>query len=503
LFSSTTKDSGGLLREGEFSSDLRAGRRVGGIYLFVLLLLFVLYFYGLTRVGLIGPDEPRYASIGRAMAATGDWITPRLWGEAWFEKPALLYWLIAVAHRLGIDGELAARLPVALLSIAFLIFFFYRMRREFGGRAALYSSAILATSAGWLVYSQVAVTDLPLAATFAAAMLLCLPWIRSGGRRGLLLAGVLLGLAVLAKGLVALVLAAPVFVMGLLPDQRRWRGLLLLMGTCALTALPWYVLCWLQNGPAFLDEFFVRHHMSRFTSPELQHVQPWWFFIPVLLGLLFPWTPVIALMFDPRAYAERRRLSLGAVVIFGFVFFSAAMNKLPGYLLPLLPFLCALAGIRLAEVRNAGWVLATSAALLCAVPVIANVLPQALASGLRRSQPEDLVSLWSAPFLAAAVFCWWLERRGRRPEAVLTLTLAVATAVFGLKFATYPLMDERVTARRLWQDIRASNAPVCAAAGLSRSLRYGLNFYAGYELPLCAPDGTPQAAAPEIRSRRR
>ncbi|HMD50384.1 MAG TPA: glycosyltransferase family 39 protein, partial [Bryobacteraceae bacterium] len=133
--------------------------------------LFFLYFFGLTRTGLIGPDEARYAAIGRAMAATGDWITPRLWGQPWFEKPALLYWMTAAGFKLGLGPELAPRLPVALASVAFLTYFFVVLRREFGDRAAWYASAILATSAGWLVYSHVAITDLPMSAAFAAAML--------------------------------------------------------------------------------------------------------------------------------------------------------------------------------------------------------------------------------------------------------------------------------------------------------------------------------------------
>ena len=56
------------------------------------------YLHGLGDVGLLGPDEPRYAAIGRAMASSGDWVTPRLWGEAWFEKPPLLYWLTALGQ---------------------------------------------------------------------------------------------------------------------------------------------------------------------------------------------------------------------------------------------------------------------------------------------------------------------------------------------------------------------------------------------------------------------
>src|SRR5579862_8976497 len=120
----------------------------------------MLYCYGITSVGMLGPDEPRYAAIGRAMAESGDWVTPRLWGEPWFEKPALLYWMTAAGFEAGLGLDLAPRLPVAIASVAFVIFFFVVLRREFGDRTAFYATTIFATSAGWLAFSRVAVTDL-------------------------------------------------------------------------------------------------------------------------------------------------------------------------------------------------------------------------------------------------------------------------------------------------------------------------------------------------------
>jgi len=101
-----------------------------------LALVCVVYFYRLDAAGVLGPDEPRYASIGREMARSGDWITPRLWGQPWFEKPALLYWMTGAAFRLGLGPDIAPRLPVALFSVAFLIFFWWRLRREFGDSVA-------------------------------------------------------------------------------------------------------------------------------------------------------------------------------------------------------------------------------------------------------------------------------------------------------------------------------------------------------------------------------
>ena len=138
----------------------------------VLPMAYFLYFFHLGAVGMMGADEPRYASISREMASSGDWITPRLWGDPWFEKPVLLYWLGGAAFRLGFGPELAPRLPVALLAAVFLVFYWWILNREFGCRAAWFAALILGTSAGLLAYSQAAVPDLPLTATFAAAMLL-------------------------------------------------------------------------------------------------------------------------------------------------------------------------------------------------------------------------------------------------------------------------------------------------------------------------------------------
>ena len=124
----------------------------------------IVYLYGAGATGLFGPDEPRYAFIGRAMAETGDWVTPRLWGTPWFEKPALLYWMQAAAFRLGVSQDLAPRVPVALLALAFLVFYWWVLRREFGCRAARMATLILGTSGMWVGYSQVGVTDVPLTA---------------------------------------------------------------------------------------------------------------------------------------------------------------------------------------------------------------------------------------------------------------------------------------------------------------------------------------------------
>jgi 4-amino-4-deoxy-L-arabinose transferase-like glycosyltransferase len=456
-------------------------RRIPPVFWLAVPVIFVLYFYGLGASGLLGPDEPRYAAIGREMARSGDWVTPRLWGSPWFEKPALLYWMTAAGFRAGLGTELAPRLPVALLSVAFLWFYLYALRREFGARAAWFATAILAASAGWMGYSYVAVTDLPMSAAFSAAMLLALPWVARGDRRMLPVCGALLGAAVLAKGLVPLVLALPLVWAG----RRRWRDLLnwRVILPFAAVALPWYALCYLRHGRPFVDKFFLEHHFGRFATGALQHRQPFWFYLPVLAAGLLPWTPLLAALFRRGLYGDERRRFLLAVAAFGLLFFSASTNKLPGYLLPLLPAAAALMGLALAEMRDARPWLAACAVASVGLLAATRILPDALVRGLSRAPLPRPDWTWCLPLLLAGAV-WWLESRARRAGAVALLAGAFACGVFYLKTVDLPKLDAAASARPVWQSIAPRAAEVCVQ-GLQRSWRYGLNYYAGFPLPEC------------------
>jgi 4-amino-4-deoxy-L-arabinose transferase-like glycosyltransferase len=434
------------------------------LVLVAIVALYFLYFFGLTRTGLIGPDEPRYAAIGRAMAATGDWITPRLWGTPWFEKPALLYWMTATGFKLGLGPELAPRLPVALASVAFLVFFYGVLRREFGDRAAWYASTILATSAGWLAYSHIAITDLPMSAAFAAAMLAIFA---SADARAFLTAGILLGIAVLAKGLVPLVL----FIPALWFLRRRIRDLSLLFLAAAVVAGPWYVLVSLRNG-SFLQEFIWKHHFGRFLNSALLHQRPIWFYVPVLLAGIFPWTPSLLLLFQRRVYQDHRAQFLLAWLAWGFLFFSASRNKLPGYLLPLLPPLAALVGIALAEGVRARALLAACGFLLCLTPTLARMLPQALESGISHAS-FHLPWPWIVAGLAIATIC----AIANRDLAVAIVALSTVAAVAGVIWRVYPELDRQLSGR--------SAGSITCLPPTNRSQRYSLDYYTGRNLPDC------------------
>jgi 4-amino-4-deoxy-L-arabinose transferase-like glycosyltransferase len=440
--------------------------------------LFFLYLFGLTRTGLLGPDEPRYAAIGRAMAQTGDWVTPRLWGKPWFEKPPLLYWMTAAAFKAGLDQDLAPRLPVALLSVGFLIYFFIALRREFGEQAAFYSTTILATSAGWLAFSHVAVTDLPMSAAFAGAMLIAY---RAATVRESVSAGILLGLAVLAKGLVPLALFLPaVWFL-----RHRFRTLLGIFAAAAVVALPWYATVTWINGTAFLQEFFWKHHLERYMTGSLLHERPFWFYLPVLLAGLFPWSPFLLLLFSKQTYKDERVQFLALWFAWGLIFFSLSRNKLPGYLLPLLPPLAALLGLAIAKAQaRAARIVAlisASAALLWFIPAIQDLLPQALLHGFSRAQ-FHLPLIWILPALAVILICGLLERTGRRDLAITLISMVIVLSVMRLVCETYPELDQKVSSRSFWISHKES---ITCSSDSDRSWRYGLNYYAGREIPDC------------------
>ena len=446
-----------------------------------LLLAYFLYFFGLTNIGLLGPDEPRYAAVSREMARSGDWVTPRLGGEPWFEKPALLYWMEGAAFRAGLHEDLAPRLPVAFTGVAFLVFFYWILRREFGDPAAGFATAILGTSAAWVSLSHIAVTDIPMSAAFSAGMLLSLSWIGHGERRWLPWAAAFIGLAVLAKGLVPLVLALPLAWMG----RRRLLDWLRPPAVTAFAAiaLPWYILCFLRNGWPFVEKFFWEHQVGRFTTTGMAHGQPFWFFAPVIVAALFPWIPGLVLLARRPLYSDARTRFLLLWVVFGFIFFSAARNKLPGYMLPLVPPLAALMGIALAEHKRSRWVLPASAALLVFLGPIAAMLPEALAAGISRAGLPAFHWMWLLPALASGAV-WYLDARVNRGAAVALLAAAIAAGAVAIELRSFPDLDRLASARALWNAVAPIRDRVCIAR-LHRSLRYGLNYYSETPLPDC------------------
>ena len=455
----------------------------------VVAAILLLHLVPLERRGFVGPDEPRYASIAREMAESGDWVTPRLWGEPWFEKPPMLFWLGGLGHLAGADS--LTRLPVALLCLAFLAFFHWRVRRSFGGETATVAACLLATAAGWVACADAGIVDAPLTVFVSGALLCLLDWSRadgatSPGERAAF--GGLLGMAALSKGLVGPMVAALAVLPTLVGQPRRLRELAgpLPLGAFCATCLPWYAACYFANGDGFVREFLVRHHFERFVSPSLQHVQPWWFYAPVLAVFLLPWTPLLgSLRWKSIAGGPRRRFLAGWAVG-PLVFFSISVNKLPAYVLPVLPPLAVLLALRWKE-RPTRPLLAASAAVLLLLPLAAALLPDALADGFWRAWGRlDVGTAASSAALGAifAAIAAWSSARLSGSTAVPVTAAAVAVALALLKLHTYPVISAQAGAREFVRAERVRLLDACMG-DVRRHNSYGIRFYTRDRVPEC------------------
>src|SRR5947209_16321709 len=264
---------------------------------------YVCYFSHLDVLGFIGPDEPRYAWIARAMVETHDWVTPRLYGRPWFEKPPLYYWGAGLCFKLFGVSETAARLPSAISALLATLAMAWLALRLYGAETARWLLLLLPTTAGMIVCSHAAATDMLFSGMLTFAMV-CAAVVFGLTRNentpilprtlwlALVLFGFFLGLAVLAKGPAAIILCGgAVFFWALF--TKRWRDAFRLLHPAAiasfcLTALPWYILCARRN-PDFFRIFIIEHNFKRYLTPEFQHIQPFWYYVPILLVAVLPW----------------------------------------------------------------------------------------------------------------------------------------------------------------------------------------------------------------------
>ena len=326
------------------------------------------FFVGLGGLPLTGPDEPRYSEIGREMWASGDWITPRLNGYLWLEKPIWLYWGQAISYHLFGVNEFAARFPSALSALITVLFVAFVVGRLVSRRWGLLAGGVLATSAFWLAIARGASTDMGLACWIAVAVLAGHLAMREtgGARTGFwLLFAFALGVSMLAKGLIGILLICLILGVHRLLMKRplgrsmRRNSALLWGGTVvfALTVASWYVPVTMVNGMTFIDEFFVNHHFKRFLTNEYHHLQPPYFYFFVAFAGILPWP-----FFLPGALARLKRLGArdderGALLLLAWVwaivpiaFFSLSKSKLPAYILPSFPPLAMLIGWELERI---------------------------------------------------------------------------------------------------------------------------------------------------------
>ena len=310
----------------------------------------VLAFANLGSRDLLHPDEGRYAEIAREMAVSGDFVTPRLNGLKYFEKPPLQYWVTAAAFRAFGVHEWTARLWPALAGLLAVAAIGIAGRALGGPALGAFAAVALAGTLWHAGMTQILSLDAGLACflaiAFAALVIAQQPGRTAGSQRAWMwLAWAALAGATLSKGPIGVVLPAGAVVVysALSRDYALWRRLHLVSGIAIFLALtaPWFIAVARVNGE-FLAFFFIHEHMARFLTEEHQRTGAWYYFVPLALAGSLPW--LAALVYGaPRAWRDRgkrtgdfswRRLAL-IWAAFVFLFFSASGSKLPSYILPM------------------------------------------------------------------------------------------------------------------------------------------------------------------------
>ena len=451
------------------------------------------------------------------MLARHDWITPTLGGQPWLEKPALYYWQTMFAYRFFGVSDWAARLGSAVdatLMVVAVYVFLRRLRAGFQLDGAL----MTASASGVIGFARAASTDMPLAAMFTIAMLAWYAWHESASKRYLAVFYVFLGMAALAKGPVAPFLAAMIVVIFATAkgDHRVLTRTLWLPGIalfCAV-ALPWYVAVQMRN-PEFFRVFILEHNLARFGKDVYHHTEPFWYYLPVALLGLVPWT-----MFVTAALAEsirdwwrgKREMFRSGDALPAFlliwlavpmVFFSFSASKLPGYILPAIPAGTLLLAeyVRrhivqhVVENDRPNLLLIVLHSLVAVLPVVAALMMQYIV--LQHTLPwgrAAAISCGFAAVLAIGIAVTLRSQFGLRVLRFVTLVPVVLAVAAVLRLGA-PALDATLSARPLSQEInRVDNRSLpLAILRLPRETEYGLQFYrnqniARYELGQI-PDG--------------
>lgn len=333
-----------------------------------MLLAALTFLVGLGRGPITDADEAFYAEASREMVESGDWITPYYNYEPRFQKPILYYWLTAATSLATGPTEWSARLWSALAGLGLVLVTAACARRWYDEGIALLAGAIVATSFGYYSIARMALPDLLLTFFITAAIWTALVAMLDVPRtqpRWVAAAALAVAAGFLTKGPVGVAIPAMVVLPIVLLERRalnlraRDAGLALLI--FVVVALPWYAAMWGRHGSTYFESFFLGDNFERFATDRFNDPRPWWFYGPVLLGGLLPWTPLALVWVSPVWRFITRRLDIETLelrlllwALIPLAFYSISVGKQPRYILPVLPPLAILLAQSVLE-RTRDW----------------------------------------------------------------------------------------------------------------------------------------------------
>ncbi len=420
----------------------------------------LIWFAGLDTRRLQHPDEGRYAEIAREMAASGDFVTPRLNDLKYFEKPPLQYWAGALTFKAFGVSEWTARLPAALAGFLAVLVVGWTGARLAGPTTGAYAALALLGCVWHAGLAHFLTLDAVLGFWLALALCAFLLAQRDGlptssVRRWMWLAYAAAAGATLSKGLIALVIPGATLVLYSLVtrDGGPWRRLHAGSGTLLYLALtaPWFVLVARAN-PEFLHFFFIHEHVDRFLGESHNRTGDWWYFVPWFVLGIVPWL-LVWLVTLPRSWRDAAVAANGFAwarfcivwAAFIFVFFSLSGSKLPSYILPLFPALALVMGYEMTRLsaRALAWIalpLAVGASLLfvawlVAYPRLVATLADAITPAAIYEEFGPWIGATFAVFAAGGTLAFVHFRRGTAPAKTWGIAALALSTLLALQLA--------------------------------------------------------------------
>ena len=461
-------------------------------FLFAALLLLLVP-VGLEPAGswLAEPDEARYAEIPREMLVSRDFVTPRLNGVPYLEKPPLLYWANAASLRFFGLTPWAARLPTRLFGLGTVAILAFGTATLWGFETGLAAGILYLASPFGFVLSRVNLTDAPLTFFFTATLFLArATLVRREARLPWKLLSLLTGLATaggfLSKGLVAAVLPGGIVLLWCLATRRARFLSVLLVGPALpaflLATTPWFVLAERRN-PGFLQFFFIHEHFQRFSTSQAQRPGALHYFVLVFLAGFLPALPFFFASLRRTRWREEPDALL-FLLWFGvvLVFFSVSRSKLPPYLLPAFPAAAALAARTVFGRRRAGpiaWRISAMLATLLPAWVLLDPTARAWAKTF------GLVPIAIGGLTTLLLGVWTAAGLAKKAPASALAALAAGWTGFGI-FAALG-----------WPRVPPATAPHAISAAAAAEARNGVTVV-GYQaylqgLPLALQSPIPLA----------
>ncbi len=322
---------------------------------FALLALVALFgfYYGLDIYGLANNNEGLYAEIAREMYLSHQHIIPTLNGLPYIEKPPLLYWLINMCFHFWGVGIFAARFVPATcgaITCLSLVFFAQQINRL---REGLYAALILSTSLGFILIARIVFFDMLLTALLSLSLIFFyLAWLHTKPKY-MRLAYCFLGLAVLAKGFIALVLALLITTIFLFCTKTFRSHLKLFLDPIGiliflLVILPWHILAIIQH-PGFLQTFLINEQLLRFFDKRIPHDYyqgPLYYYLPRLVLYMLPWGLLLPLLglkkYRENTLKDPLNIFLWLWFLIPLAFFSISKTKANYYMVISCPALALL-----------------------------------------------------------------------------------------------------------------------------------------------------------------